>query len=85
MHVRASTDAMHMPPARDEKDAPMEWQNDAPPRDRPVVLLLKDLAGRFSAVVAEYEAHIDGFYNQFGQPIYHVGWAPMPPFPKESA
>jgi hypothetical protein len=64
----------------------MEWRSDKPPRDRPVVLLLRDgITGRHSAVVAEFEAAANGFFDRLGQPIYHVAWAPMPPFPKESA
>jgi hypothetical protein len=57
----------------------------AAPRDRPVVLLRDGLTGRYSAVVAEHERHANGFFDRLGQPIYHVAWAPMPPFPKESA
>jgi hypothetical protein len=64
----------------------MEWRSDKPPRDRPVVLLLRDgLTGRYSAVVAEHERHANGFFDRLGQPIYFIGWAEIPPFPKESA
>jgi hypothetical protein len=67
-------------------DAALTWHNDAPPRDRPVVLLLRDgLTGRYSAVVAEHERHANGFFDRLGQQFYYVAWHPLPPFPKESA
>jgi hypothetical protein len=62
----------------------LEWQTGSPPKDRPVVLLLKNgLSGRYSAVVSEFELAANGHYDQRGQPIYFVAWAPLPPFPKE--
>jgi hypothetical protein len=49
------------------------------------VLLLKSLSGRFSAVVAEFEVEANGFFDELGQPLHYLAWAPVPPFPKEIA